>query len=74
MTVKFLVENSENEDECEWRDMHINPSMICAWYLPDEDEDTYHLGASVNVDIGGIRYTMKQEPILQEYLLKIIDL
>lgn len=67
MTVKFLVLGEDlDEDNVEWRDLHIDESKIIGWYLPDELD-------SINVLMNGNTYTFKLEDNIKDYLIKFVE-
>ncbi len=69
MKVKFLIEESEDEDgniKSTWKDMHIKEDLIIGFYIPDVEIN--RKDKSVNVVFGGLCWTFKQEKHLLDYL------
>ena len=67
MKAKFLVADTEDSENTEWRDLYFDEDKLSLYWLPDllEDEDK-----SINVVIDGNKYTLKQESKTLAFIIK----
>jgi hypothetical protein len=67
MKVQFLIDNDEDDDKNEWRDLWIDKSFIGGFYMPNLIDGEL---PCINVLYDGVFMTFLREDSLVKYLEK----